>query len=63
MLFLAEMRQALEVAETTWNTGPLETCLREWRATGEALADPAVREILTGDGGEPGDYGEVQRPG
>lgn len=58
--FAAEMREALDSSVAAGDAAPLETCLREWRVTGEALSDPQRREILTGDG--LGDYGEVPRP-
>ena len=58
--FFLEMDAALDAAEAAGSAEPLETCLREWRVTGEALSDPEVRAVLTGDGF--GDYGEVPRP-
>ncbi len=58
--FAAEMRAALDTSVSARDAAPLETCLREWRVTGEALSDPQRREVLTGDG--TGDYGEVPRP-
>ncbi len=58
--FFDELRDALAVAEATRDAGPVETCLRDWRTTARALADPLAREILTGPGDE--DYAEVTRP-
>ncbi len=40
----------------------LATCLREWRVTAEALADPELRAALTAPPGD-ADFTEVQRPG
>jgi hypothetical protein len=54
--FFAEMSEALETAAARRSAEPVETCLREWRVTAEALPDPAV---LTGDDD---DYAEVERP-
>jgi Family of unknown function (DUF6247) len=59
--FAAEMRAALHASVSTRDPGPLETCLHAWRATGEALADPATREVLARDW-DLGDFGEVPRP-
>ena len=42
------------------DAAPVETCLREWRTTARALADPQRRAILTGPGDD--DYAEVSRP-
>ena len=58
--FFAELRDALAVAEATRDAAPVETCLREWRATARALSDPLAREILTRPGDA--DYAEVTRP-
>lgn len=49
--FFDKLRDALALAEATGDAEPVETCLREWRTTARALADPLAREILT----EPGD--------
>src|SRR5271170_7450039 len=38
--FFGELRDALAVAEATRDAAPVETCLREWRTTAAALADP-----------------------
>lgn len=59
--FFAEMREALETSAARRDPGPLETCLREWKTTAGALADPQIREALTSplDGT---DFGEVPRP-
>ena len=59
--FGLEVRESLDVAIATRDAAPLEACLHAWRATGEALADPARREVLAGDWGE-GDFGEVLMP-
>jgi uncharacterized protein DUF6247 len=40
--FFEELRDALSVAEATRDAAPVETCLREWRTTARALADPAA---------------------
>lgn len=58
--FFGELRDALAVAEATRDATPVETCLREWRTTARALADPNRRAILTGPGDD--DYDEVSRP-
>jgi len=46
--FFAELLDALPVAEATRDASRVETCLREWRATAQALSDPPRREIPTG---------------
>lgn len=58
--FFGELLDALSVAEATRDAAPVETCLREWRTTARALADPLRRAILTGPGDD--DYAEVDRP-
>jgi Family of unknown function (DUF6247) len=58
--FFEELRDALSVAESTRDLTPVETCLREWRTTARALADPLRRAILTGPGDD--DYAEVSAP-
>jgi hypothetical protein len=58
--FFGELRDVLSVAEATRDSEPVETCLREWRTTARALADPQRRVILTGPGDD--DYAEVLRP-
>lgn len=58
--FFGELRDALAVAEATRDAVPVETCLREWRITARALADPHRRTILAGPGDD--DYAEVSRP-
>ena len=58
--FFLEMDTALDASEAADSTEPLETCLREWRATAEALADPRRHAILTTPGSS--DYEEVPRP-
>ena len=47
--FAGEMREALNTSVARRDAGPVETCLREWRVTGEALSDPAARAVLTGE--------------
>jgi hypothetical protein len=59
-LFFTEMRAALDLAEASGDIGPGGRCLRAWQVTGEALADPMRRAVLTGTGNS--DYGEVPRP-
>ncbi len=58
--FFAELLDALSVAEATRDAAPVDTCLREWRMTARALADPLRRTILTAPGDD--DYAEVDRP-
>jgi uncharacterized protein DUF6247 len=58
-LFLAGMREALQASAGARDAEPVETCLREWRTTAEALSDPQRRGVLTGAGD---DYVEVERP-
>jgi hypothetical protein len=58
--FFDELRDALTLAESTRDAGPVETCLREWRTTAQALSDPLGREVLLGPGND--DYAEVTRP-
>ncbi len=58
--FFGELRDALSVAEATRDAAPVETCLREWRTTARALADPQRRAVLTGPGDD--DYAEVPWP-
>jgi Family of unknown function (DUF6247) len=58
--FAGEMRAAIDSSVAARDAGPLETCLREWRATAEALSDPQRREVLAGPGDD--DYVEVPRP-
>lgn len=58
--FSAEVQEALLAAQITDDASPLEACLREWRWTAEALADPVVRAALTAPGDD--DYTEVPRP-
>ena len=57
--FFLDMDTALDASEAAGSAEPLETCLREWRTTGEALSDPARRSVLTGNDD---DYEEVPRP-
>ncbi|HXS62922.1 MAG TPA: DUF6247 family protein [Streptosporangiaceae bacterium] len=58
--FFSELRDALSIAASTRNVGPVETCLREWQMTARALADPLREAILTGPGED--DYAEIDRP-
>ena len=58
--FFLEMDVALDAAEAAGSAEPIETCLRAWRVTGEALADPAARSVLTAPGDD--DYSEVECP-
>jgi hypothetical protein len=58
--FFAELRDALSVAAATHDAAPVETCLREWRTTAQALSDPLRHAILTGPGDD--DYAAVKRP-
>ena len=58
--FFEELRDALSVAAATRDAAPVETCLREWRTTAQALSDPLRRAILTAPGDD--DYAEVDRP-
>lgn len=58
--FFGELRDALSVAAATRDAAPVETCLREWRTTAQALSDPLRRAILTAPGDD--DYAEVDRP-
>ena len=58
--FFEELRNALSVAAATRDAAPVETCLREWRTTAQALSDPLRRAILTAPGDD--DYAEVDRP-
>jgi hypothetical protein len=46
--FFAELLDALPVAEATRDASRVETCLREWRTTAQALSDPPRREIPAG---------------
>ena len=60
--FFAEMRDALDTSAARRDPGPPEACLREWKITAEAMADPQVRAALTSPLGE-NDFAEVSRPG
>lgn len=67
-LMVTELRAEVEALESSGDPEPLETCLREWRVTAEALSDPVAREILTappvdcGPVPDPADYVEAGRP-
>ena len=58
--FFLDMDTALDASEAAGSAEPLETCLREWRTTGEALSDPVRRAVLTGEACD--NYEEVPRP-
>jgi hypothetical protein len=58
--FFSELLDALSIAESTRDVGPVETCLRDWQTTARALADPLREAILTGPGTD--DYAEVEGP-
>jgi hypothetical protein len=60
-LMFAELRFAFETLERSGDPEPLETCLRDWKVTAEALSDPDRRAVLTGPPG-PGDFTEMPRP-
>ena len=50
-LFVAEMREALNLAERVGGLEPVERCMSDLAGiTAEALADPVARAILTGPG-------------
>ena len=59
--FLSEIRDALSVAESAEDFGPVQACIRDWTLTAKALSDPTRRAILTGAGDD--EYDEVARPG
>jgi hypothetical protein len=59
--FFAEMREALETSAATRDPEPFEACLRAWKVTAEAMADPQVREILTSPLDDK-DFTEITRP-
>ena len=58
--FFLDMDTALDASGAAGSAEPLETCLREWRTTGEALSDPVRRAVLTGEACD--NYEEVPRP-
>ena len=58
--FLSEV--AVAAGAPNIDLDALERCLEEWQKTAVALADPAVREILTAEVINPADFTEVQRP-
>ena len=58
--FFLDMDTALGASEAAGSAEPLETCLREWRTTGESLSDPVRRAVLTGEACD--NYEEVPRP-
>jgi hypothetical protein len=60
--FFAEMRDALETSAARRDPEPLEACLREWKVTAEAMADPQARQVLTSPLDE-NDFAGVSRPG
>lgn len=57
---LRELGDALAVSPYE-HPGGLETALAEWKATGETLADPVAREVLTSSPAA-GDFVEVGPP-
>lgn len=59
--FLRELDDALVAATADESPRPLEELLAGWRATADALADPAARAVLLG-GFDPRDFEEVDRP-
>ena len=61
-LMVSELRAAVDSLEHTGDPAPLESCLREWKVTAEALSDPDRRAVLTADTLDPGDFTEVPRP-
>jgi hypothetical protein len=61
--FIAEMRDALAEAERSGDLLAVETCIRGWQMTAEALADPEAREVLTAPFLADDDFTEVGRPG
>jgi hypothetical protein len=60
--FFAEMREALETSAARKDPEPFEACLRAWKVTAEAMADPEARAVLTSPH-EYEDFAEVSRPG
>jgi hypothetical protein len=60
--FIAEMREALAAAEKSGDLSVVETCIRRWQITAQALADPALREALTAPSLPDEDFTEVGRP-
>lgn len=57
--FFAEMRDAVGTSAARRDPEPLEACLREWKVTARALADPQARAVLPADD----DYAAAVRPG
>ena len=60
VLMVTELRACADTLELSGDPEPLETCLREWRTTGESLSDPVRRAVLTGEACD--NYEEVPRP-
>jgi hypothetical protein len=60
--FFRDLRDAASEAEAACDAAPVDRCLREWRATAEALSDPERRAALTSPH-DPADFTEVQQPG
>lgn len=58
--FFSELLDALSIVESTQDVRPVETCLREWHTTAQALADPLRNAVLIGP--EDKDYTDVERP-
>lgn len=61
--FFAKMKDALDTSAARMDTGPLEACLREWKTTARALAQPGMREALERDRFRDEDFAGVSRPG
>lgn len=59
---ISELHDALDLLDDTGDPEPLETCLREWRVTAEALADPARAAVLKADSIPDDDFTEVGPP-
>ena len=59
----AEFMSEVSAAAASGDLNALERCLEDWQRTGRALAEPALREILTADVIDLADFAEVQRPG
>lgn len=59
----AEFMSEVSAAAASGDLNALERCLEDWQRTGRALAEPALREILTADVIDLADFDEVQRPG
>ena len=60
--FFSDLRAATDLAAGTGDVRHVEKCLRDWRTTAQALADPQRREVLTATDLDPDDFTEVTRP-